>query len=153
MRKRQATAPKTARKKTKGNTTFDESSFDPPDDGNMVVEDIHSWDISTSERTGRITANRTNLKHYHQTLPSLPEATGKRPETAEEVTDADETGILADSESPPKTADKRRQKRKRTRVLKENDSVSVFLVSPALWAYRVSRRRWNSGTSTSVRFS
>ena len=132
---------------------FDESSFDPPNDSNMVVEDICSWDISTSERTGHITANRTNLKHYYQMLPSLPEVTGKRPETAEEVTDADETGILMDSESPPKTADKRRQKRKRTRVLKENDSVSVFLVSPVLWAYHVSRQRWNSGTSTSVRFS
>ena len=89
---------------------FDESSFDPPNDSNMVVEDICSWDISTSERTGHITANRTNLKHYYQMLPSLPEVTGKRPETAEEVTDADETGILMDSESPPKTADKRRQK-------------------------------------------
>lgn len=154
MRKHQAAAPKTTRKKKRGNAAYDECSFDPPDDDKMVVEEIRCWDVSASEKTGRVTANRTTLEHYHQMPPSLPEAssTSKRPGLTEEVTDVDETGFLADSESPSEMTGKKRPKRKRTRVLKENDSVSESLVSPALQTHRVSRRRWNSGAGTSVRF-
>jgi len=130
MLKRQTSGPKTARKKKKGNATYTLSSVDSPDE-KLAVEDVRVWSISTSEKTGRITASRRTLKHYHvpQSLPGEP-STSKKPGGAEEVADVEETGVLADSESSAEMAGKRRPKRKRVRVVKENDSVSELLTSP-----------------------
>ena len=138
MLKRQANAPKTARKKKKGNATYSTISLDPSsDDEKMVTEDIRVWDISASNKTGRVAASRTTLKHCYQVSPSLPDVSsaGERPGVAEGVTDVDEAGVFADSESPSKTVNKKRSKRKRARVHRENDSVSELIIFPAAWAY------------------
>jgi len=153
MLKRRTSGPKTVRKKKKGNTTYAFTSLDPPNK-KPVVEDIRVWNISTSETTGRITANRRTLKHYHQAPPSLPEepSTSKEPGGVEEAADVEEPGNLADSESPSKIVRKRRPKRKRVRAVKENDSVSETLISPPLWAYPHFRQGWNSGFRTAWLF-
>ena len=131
MFKRQNNAPKPARKRKKGNTTYQISSLDPPDD-EMAVEDLRVWDVSTSEKTGRVTAKRRTLKHYHQAPPSIPEEppTCENPEGGEDVTNVEDTGALADSESPLETVNKRRPKRKRKKVSKENDSVGGRSIPP-----------------------
>ena len=133
MLKRQSSGPRASRKKKKGNATYGFTTLDPTDDEKMAVEDIRVWNISASEKTGRIGGSRRTLKHYHQLPPSLPEepSTSKRLGGDEEVVDV-ETGTLADSELPPAKVDKQRLKRNRIRVVKENDSVSVQLISPPI---------------------
>ena len=96
MLKRQATGPKTARKKKKGNATFSTTSLDDDAD----TEDVRIWNVSASKNTGRVNATRTTLKHLYQPpneIPSVDEGSWVD-ETAADVSDA---GILADSESPP----------------------------------------------------
>jgi len=55
----------------------------------------------------------------------------ENPEGAEATATFEDSGNLADSELSPTTASKQRPKRKRVRVLKENDSVSVHRRSQA----------------------
>lgn len=135
MSKRQASNPKAVRKKKKGNTTYKISSLDPSDDEKMAVEDLRVWDISTSENTGRMTAKRRILKHYSKGLPPEEPSRSQKYEEVKEVAYAEDAGILADSETSPETTDKQRPKRKRVRVIKENDSVSELLVSPPPLTY------------------
>ena len=133
MLKRQASAPKTARKKKKGNATFSTVSLDDDDDDDVVTEDVRVWNVSTSKNTGRVNATRATLKHTRQApkeILSMGEGSG----VEEMIADVD-AGILADSESPPTAVDGKRPKRKRTRILKENDSVSELLIPPVPWAY------------------
>ena len=146
MLKRRTDAPKAARKKKKGNTTYTLDSLDPISEDEMATEGVRVWNISTSETTGRVMANRKTLKHHHQVLPSSPEepSTSEKLGRVEGDGDVEDVGVLADSESS-KIVEKRRPKRKRVRAHKENDSVSELLISPALCAYGFSRQRWNSG--------
>lgn len=137
MLKRPAKGPKTARKKKKGNSTYALSSLDPSDDDEdkVAVEDVRVWDISTSEKTGRMTASRKTLKHYSLVSPPEEPSTSKELGGVEENPSAEDPGNLADSEIPLETAGKPKRKRKRVRVVKENDSVSESLVSPPLQPY------------------
>ena len=123
MLKRRASGPKAVRKKKKGNATYTISSFGPSDDEGKVAEDIRVWDISASEKTGRMNASRTTLKHYSKAPPPEELSTNQKPGGVEGVASAEDTGSLADSEIPPKTSGKQRPKRKRVRTTKENDSV------------------------------
>lgn len=123
MLKRRAAPSKTARKRKKGGTTYAVSSLDPPDDDKVVVEAISIWDISTSGRTGRLSARRRTVEHHHETLerPGNP-STSKGSEGGKEDI-VEDAGTLADSEFHPEIP-KNRKKKKRVRVTKENDSVS-----------------------------
>ena len=135
MLKRQAGASRTVRKRKKGNTTYSVGSLDPPIDDKRAVEHIRVWDISTSENTGRISANRRTVKQYHQVSPSRPEgpSTSKKPE-GNEGGDVEEAGILGDAESLPGMTTQR-PKRKSVKSLKENDSVSELMVLPVNCPY------------------
>ena len=148
MLKRAKDVAKTGRKRRKGNTTYQISTLNRIDDDKSVVEDIRVWDISTSEKTGRVMAKRRTLRHRSQVSSSLPDepSTSGKPGSDAEVTNVEETGNLADTESSG-TVDKPRPKQKCTRVARENDSVSEFLVLPALALIRIRRQRWNSGLS------
>lgn len=130
MLKRQANGPKAARKKKKGNATYSLDSLDPPSEDEMPTEEVRVWNISTSETTGRVMASRRTLKHPCQALPSPPEelSMGEKSGGVEEPVDVEDPGADADCESS-NVVKKRRPKRKRVRVLKENDSVSGLLVS------------------------
>ena len=136
MLKRRTDGPKTARKKKKGNATYALSSLDPISEDEAATEDVRVWDISTSEKTGRVMASRKTLKHYRQVLPSPPE----EPSTSEKLggveggADVEDAGVLADSEDS-KIVKIRRPKRKRVRTFKENDSVSRSLIPPFSLAY------------------
>ena len=147
MLKRQNTAPKPARKRKKGNTTYQISSLDPPVNDKISVEELRVWDVSTSETTGRITGKRRTLKHYHQVSPSVLEEspTRKIPEGSEDVENDEDTGVLTDSEPPQELVNKRRSKRKRANVSKENDSVGKPSTSLPSTLTRISRQRWSSG--------
>ena len=142
MLKRRANAPKATRKKKKGNATYALDSLDPISEDEMAVEDVRVWNISTSEATGRVMANRRTLKHYSQVLPSPPEesSTSEKLGGIEGNADVEDAGVLADSETSG-IVKKRRPKRKRVRVHKENDSVSELLIPSALCAYGSSRQR------------
>jgi hypothetical protein len=124
MSKRQTSNPGTVRKKRKGNTMWKTSSLNPSDDEKMTAEDVRVWDISTSENTGHMTARRKNLKHYSKALPPEGPSTRWKQGEVGEVACVEDAGILADSETVPHTTYKQRQKRKRVRTVKENDSVS-----------------------------
>lgn len=132
MLKRQTAAHKTVRKRKKGNTTYSIGSLDPPVDNKTIVEEIRAWDVSTSQRTGRVSASRRTIKHYHQVSPSELEnsLTSKQPEEHEDA-NIEEVGILTDPESPPEISSKH-PKPKRPKAPKENDSVSELLALLAL---------------------
>ena len=134
MYKRPGDAAKTGRKRRKGNTTYQISTFDRIYDDTNTTEDIRVWDVSTSEKTGRVTAKRRTLKHHSQVSSSLPgePSTNGRPGDDMEVVHAEDTGALADTESSSEMVKKLRPKRKRTGVARGNDSVSGLLALPAL---------------------
>ena len=153
MLKCQASGPKTTRKKKKGNMTYSVSSFNTTPKDKRAVEDICVWNISTSEKTGRITGSRRNLKHYRQVSPGPPEgpSTSGKPGGFEETASEEDTGILADSESPSKVLNKPCPKWKRVRTLKENDSVSKSLILVSGLTH-IFRQRWNSGFCLTISF-
>lgn len=119
MLKRQASGPKPARKKKKGNATFAETSLDStPED--KIVEDVCVWNLKASA-TGQVGGTRKTHRYYHQ-APLEELSTSENPEGPEETAVQEDTGNLADSETP---IDMQRPKRKkRVRTHKENDSVS-----------------------------
>lgn len=123
MLKRQAAAPKRVRKKRRGGTSFTISSLDPTNDDKMLAEDIRVWEVSTSQRTGRVSASRRTIKHYHEAVnqPDQPSASKESGEHGE--SNADEAGILTDAENSPEMV-KSHEKRRRTKVAKQNNSVS-----------------------------
>ena len=125
MLKRQASGLKPARKKKKGNATYTVTSLDPAPKDKMAVENVRVWNMSISEATGRIGGTRKTRKHYRQVSPgpSGEPSTSERPGGAEGTADLEDPGVFADSESPPEVV-KQRPKRKRVRVVKQNDSVS-----------------------------
>lgn len=110
-----------ARKKKRGGTTYGVSSFDPPDD-KMIVEDIRVWDVSTSKKTGRVSASRRTVEHHH-TLGQPGGPSMSRGDEEDEHAGVQDTGTLADSEAPPETV-RKGQKRRRAKAANENNSVS-----------------------------
>lgn len=126
MLKRRASGNRSTRRKKKGNVAYSFSSLDPSDDENTVVENVRIWDISASEKTGRMTATRRTLKHHSGVLPPGEPSTSQR---VEKVAGVEDSAFLADSETPLKAAGNHRPKRKRIRVVKENDSASELLAS------------------------
>jgi hypothetical protein len=122
MLKRRATAPKVPRKRKKAGASYKINSLNVPIDSKTTVEDVRVWDVSTSGRTGRVSASRRIVKHCHQDPSEPGPSTSKGDEEGEEV-DVEEAGTLADSETPPEVV-KRHKKQRRARAAKENDSVS-----------------------------
>ena len=96
-------------------------NLDPPDDHPPEVETIRVWKVTKSETTGRVSGTRKTHLHFHEG-PS-------EPSREEEVFIFEDVTTPAGQESskrPPKAA----AKRKRVRVVKENDSVSPANISP-----------------------
>lgn len=109
----------------KGNATYRPIGCDPVKK-NLDVEDICLWNISTSEKTGRVTASRKILKYHNEQPLSLSEEvlTSGKPGGVKEAADVEETRILADSESPSTILNRQHPKWKHVRAVKENNSVS-----------------------------
>ena len=123
MLKRPATTQKATRKRRKGGTTYSVTKLDLQD--NKTVENIRVWDVSTSGRTGRVSASRRTVEHCHQDL-SEPEgpATSNQPEVVEEI-NVEEAGTLADPDAPADAEESR--EKKPTKANKDNDSVSEII--------------------------
>lgn len=112
MAKRNATGSRTSRKRRKGGASYAAIDLDAPDGGSQQIENIHVWNISMSETNRRLSATRRNHKHLSETpLEHLRE----EPPTVEHA------DLPADPEPHPA---KLIERRKRVRILKENDSVS-----------------------------
>ena len=113
MTKRNTADPRPSRKKRKG-ASYAAIDLDAPDDL-QEVENIRVWNISTSARSGRASATRKNHKHFSSSsLKPLPE----------EILTVEHSDVPADSESKQLSLAKSGTKRKRIRIVKENDSVS-----------------------------
>ena len=92
-------------------------------------EEIRVWDMTISERTGRVSATRKNHKHIYKSPmePPLEESPLEEP-LLEEPPILEGVGAPADSKSIKSRAARSAAKRKRVRIRKENDSVSSVLV-------------------------
>ena len=117
MLKRPAKAQKATRKRRKGGTTYPVMKFDLPPDEKAVEENVRVWDVSTSGRTGHVSASRRTVRHWHEAL-NEPEDL----EVAGEV-NAEEAGTLADPVASANTEGGR--EKKSAKANKENDSVSA----------------------------
>ena len=122
MLKRRTAAPRVARKRRRGKTTYAVGTLDPPDD-KTVVEDIRVWDVSTSERTGRVSASRRTVKHCHEAPGQLEQRSTSKENEGGKDFNVEGAGATADSTPSPETV-KMRQKQKHVAGTKENDSVS-----------------------------
>ena len=82
------------------------------------VDDIRVWSVTTSEKNGRVVGKRKTHRHLRKD-PLEPQH--EEPPIVEEV------GAPTDPEpsEPPPANVARKGKRKRVRVVKENDSVSL----------------------------
>ena len=116
MSKRNATDSRSSRKRRKGGKSHRTTNLDPPDDPPPNVETIRVWKVTRSETTGRVSGTRKNHLHFHEG-PSEP----SREEEAYTVEDVSGPVGEESSEQPPAKA---ATKRKRVRIVKENDSVS-----------------------------
>ena len=135
MLKRQTAPPKGPRKRKRGSTSYTIGSLDSPEDKGTTVENIRIWDISTSERTGRVSASRRSIKHYQEAPSELEEPPSSKENEEVGGASIEEAGNLADSESFPEAV-QRRQTGKRAKANKKNDSVSEayrsYLSAPLL---------------------
>ena len=122
MSKRSASEYRLARKRKKDGASYASVDLDALVRRGKKVEDISVWDVSMSEKTGRITASRKNYRHVYQ---SPPEPLHEDPPTdiREEITAPVDPGP---GELPPRLV----AKHKRARV-RENDSVSFMSVFSA----------------------
>ena len=138
------------RDRKRGRTAYSIGTLDPPDDDD-TSEDVRVWDVTTSEGTGRVAASSREITLYHEALDQSEE-----PSTSvqSEVGVEEEVGTFADSEAPPNPPKKvgAPEGRKRTRVNKENDSVSEVVHWHISALIRVSRREWSSGSGTALFF-
>ena len=142
MLKHRTPASKTGRDRKRGRTAYSVGTLGPPD-VEKTVEDVRVWDVTASERTGRVSASRRNVTLHHQALSQSEE-----PSTSvQSEVGVEEAGAFADSEAPPKKAGAH-EGRKRVRTNKDNDSVSEVVCWHVSVLICVSRRGWNSGFST-----
>ena len=117
MAKRNAGSSRPARKRRKAGASYEQVDGDASSPDPDEVEDIRVWTLTASETTGRVAGRRETHRHLRE---EPVEPRHEEPPTLEEV------GAPVDPEpsgSPPaKVAAK--GKRKRVRVVKENNSVS-----------------------------
>jgi len=121
MAKRPAPKATHTRKRRKGGTIYPVTHLELPGKG-PVVEDVRIWDVSTSGKTGRVSASRRTTKHDHRVSNGFEEPpASEQPEAGDEV-NVEDTGMLVDSEAPEKVEGHR--EKRHVGASKENDSVS-----------------------------
>jgi len=139
MAKRNAGSSQSSRKRRKAGASYSKVDADAssPDE----AEDIRVWNITTSETTGRVFGKRKTHRHLHE---DPVEPLHEEPPTVEEI---DASADPEPSDPPPaKVAAK--GKRKRVRVIKENDSVSFVPMDPCLRSkltISITRHGWGPG--------
>lgn len=119
MSKRSASEYRLSRKRKKDRASYASVDLNALVRRGKKTEDISVWDMSVSEKTGRITASRKNYRHVYQS-PQEPLHEDPPANICEEITAPGDPGL---GELSPKLV----VKRKRVRV-RENDSVSSMPV-------------------------
>lgn len=115
MSKRNGTDSRASRKRKKGGATYSSLDFDAFNKKKGRTEEIRVWNVSMSE-SGRVSATRKN-QHYVYTNPPEP--------SPQELPTVDESFAAAeDPESGELPPAKSATTRRRTKLSKENDSVS-----------------------------
>lgn len=117
MSKRIAAGSRPSRKRRKAGASYASIDIDGTDGFSGKVEDVRVWSVTTSEATGRVSATRKTHRHVYE---SPPEPLREEPSTVEEsiITPVyPEPGELPLAKSVAK--------RRRVRIVKENDSVSL----------------------------
>ena len=89
------------------------------------AEDIRVWEITASETTGRVSGKRKTHRHLHE---DPVEPRHEEPPTVEEV----DATVDPEPSDPPLAKVTAKGKRKRVRVVKENDSVSFVPMNQCL---------------------
>ena len=108
MSKHNTTGSRPPRKRRKGGGSYATIDLDAPDGASQEAEDVRVWNISMSEKTGRVSATRKSHKHF---FGSLRGGLCEEPETH------------VDPEPNELPLEKSVAKCKRVRAVKENDSV------------------------------
>jgi hypothetical protein len=145
MSKRSATGSRPSRKRTKGGASYGIMDIDPPDVPPGEVEDIRVWNVTKSEKTGRVSATRRNYQHFYAS--SLDPSHETQPSTIE---DAGAPTDLEPNKQPP-AVPVVKPKRVRVRTVKENDSVSSIPTVPSKLIIIRRRPGWRSGSWGTLR--
>ena len=119
MSKRNATGSRPSCKRRKAGSSYATVDVDALIKHTERTEAIRVWDISASEKTGRVAARRKNLQHRYQSL-SEPSREGSSV--------VEDLGSPADPEPGELPPAKSVVKHKRVKKVKENDSVRSILV-------------------------
>ena len=114
MSKRNTVGSRQSRKRRKAGASYATTELDAPDQDE--VENIRIWEITRSETNGRVSATRRNHQHSYRSSPELLCEGHPSTTTIEDIAPEDL------EESVAKSA----KKRKRVRIVKENDSVSFI---------------------------
>lgn len=128
MSKRNAADSRLARKRRKEGVSHAVVDLDAMTGRSERVEPIRVWNITTSGTTGRVSGTRKILNHVYESSPG-PSREESREESHEESPFVGDIGTPAETEPSVPLPKKSTTKRRRVRVAKENDSVSLMPTS------------------------
>ena len=121
MSKRYAAGPLRPRKRTKG-SSYASVDLDLPDERLKDTEIIRVWDVTTSKTSGRVSATRKTHLHVNEGV--------SKPTREEQTPIVEDVGTPTDHEPNKRPPTKRVAKRRKQRIVKENDSVSSVPMPP-----------------------
>lgn len=104
--------------------------LDPPDNPPPAVKAVRVWKLEKSETSGRVTGTRRNHQHFHEGPSELSREEHPSTSDWEDVTVPASREPSEQPPAKPLKPSKPTTKRKRVRVVKENDSVSLSNISP-----------------------
>ena len=122
MSKRNVGGSRASRKRRRAGASYGEMNLDESDEGPEETEDIRVWKITTSETTRLVSATRKTHKH------SLQHTSKPQHEEPPPTPTVEEASTPVDPEPRKASRAKVAGKRRRVRVVKENDSVSFVPV-------------------------
>lgn len=128
MSKRNAADSRQARKRRKEGSAHATVDLDALTGRSEKVETIRVWDMSASETTGRVSGTRKNLNYVYESSPG-PSRQESHQESRQESPIVGDIGAPAGTEPSDPPPKKSATKRKRVRIAKENDSVSLMPMS------------------------
>ena len=122
MSKRNATSHRLPWKKRKGGVSYGTVDLDSLDE-QPSREDVHVWNVTRSETTGRVSATRRNHQHFR--IDPLEPSREVQPPT----TPTEDIGAPDNPEPSGRPPAKPSAECKNRSTIKENDSVSTMLMS------------------------
>lgn len=120
MSKRNTTGTGSSRKRRKGRISHSTRDLDALVAAPEKVEDVRVWNMTVSETTGRVSGTRKTHQYIYQS-PPVP--------LCEEPPVVGAIDASADPEPTEPPPAKSTGRRKRVRIVKENDSVGSILIA------------------------